>query len=96
MRFLATSLIGVAAADSLGRFTTPMWWMKIRTYELEVGEKMNSVVFGLSHEFLVSLGFLAGMLMSYFLLVNTLLYWPLLIGVILFGVFASAYVVRNE
>ncbi len=95
MRFLVSGLLEAATADVMGRFSTPMWWMKIRKYELELGETMDSVSFGLSHELLVSLGLMSGLLTGYFLMAATWGFWPILSAIIIFGVFAGAYMVSG-
>ena len=96
MRFLSGTVVVAGGADVLARMMTPMWWMKIRRYELNMGEKISSVVFGMSHEFLVTLGLLFGLVVSYCLLSFSGGLWALLIAPVLFGVWGSAWVIKDE
>jgi hypothetical protein len=61
MRFLTTSLSGVVTADILGRLLSPLWWMKIRRFELRFGGRSNAMVYASAHELLVAFGTVVGL-----------------------------------
>jgi len=69
VRFLSVLPLTVFASDIIHRTISPLWWMKIRRAALAAGETVDHLVFGLSWEWLLTAGYLAGLVASYLLLV---------------------------
>ena len=69
VRFSASSAIGLVVSDVTGKVMNPVWWMKIRRYELEIGERVEKMVFSVAHELMVSVGLLVGLMVGVWLLV---------------------------
>src|SRR3989338_1618397 len=74
-RFLAAVPVAVFASDIIHRTVSPLWWMKIRRSVLESGETANHLVFGIAWEWLLTAGYLLGLLASSFLLLASNLNW---------------------
>ena len=64
MRFLSKDIISVATSDAINRFFSPFWWMKIRRDELGIGEKYDSVVFSVAHEYIVTFSYIFTLILS--------------------------------
>lgn len=64
MRFLSKDLISVTTSDAINRFFSPFWWMKIRRDELGIGEKYDSVVFSVAHEYIVTISYIFTLILS--------------------------------
>lgn len=79
IRWLSVTPMSAAMADVIHHLTSPFWWMKIRRRELLWGKQMNSVVFGVVHEQLVTIGVVVGLVSSWVLMVISGYWWPVLL-----------------
>jgi MFS family permease len=96
LRFAASSTIWLIGADVTGKLMNPAWWMKIRRYELEIGERVEKMVFGVAHELMVSLGYLAGLVVCVWILTLSHGIWGLLALPAIGGIVVSAWLVRDD
>ena len=96
MRFLAKSPLWVSTSDVINRIASPPWWMKIKRQELLAGEKVDSLVFGAAHEYLVTLAFLIALPVGYAILIATNLSWPWLIPLAVLGTIIPTWLLRND
>ena len=96
MRFLAKSPFGAVSADVLNRVASPPIWMKIRRQELLAGEKIDSLVFGAAHEYLVTFAFISSLIIGFAILSISRGQWALLIIPAVVGTIIAAWVLRNE
>lgn len=96
LRFLSQTVMVAAAADLVGRFFSPMWWMKVRRYELQLGERIESTVFGVAHMIIESLGALTTLILGVWLLVIFHNMWVVLAVVASMGILISGWLVRKE
>lgn len=96
MKFLASAPAPVFAADIIHRTISPLWWMKIRRSILVAGETVDHLVFGLAWEWLVTVGFLAGLVACYLLLVAFNFNWLWLAVPAVGGVVGATVLMKNE
>lgn len=96
VRFLAAVPVTVFASDILHRTVSPLWWMKIRRSALAAGETANHLAFGLSWEWLLTAGYLAGLIISYFLLLISDLNWFFLVIPAVGGVVAATIFLKER
>jgi MFS family permease len=96
LRFALTTTMALITVDVTGKLMSPVWWMKIRRYELEIGERVEVMVFSVAHELMVSLGLVAGLLIGVWLLVMSGGNWWWLGVPAALGVLLSAWLVRRE
>jgi hypothetical protein len=96
VRFSVSSAIGLVAADVTGKIMNPVWWLKIRRYELEIGERVEKMVFSVAHELMVSAGLLIGLITGVWLLVLSGGQWSFLAIPAVLGILVSAWLVRKE
>jgi MFS family permease len=89
-RFVSPTPMMVVGADGFNRLVSPLWWMKIRRQALIVGEKVDSLVFAAAWEFLVTGGYLAGLILGFELLIISGGQWLWLAAPAALGVWASA------
>ncbi|MEA3355166.1 MAG: MFS transporter [Patescibacteria group bacterium] len=88
LRFLSLNLACVVGADSLNRLVSPFWWMKIRRKALIAGEKVGAMVFAAAWEWLVTAGYLGGLLIGFVILKLSDGQWlwlavPAIVGVVM-------------
>lgn len=95
-RFASPSVIPIIIFDSIARFSSPAWWMKIRRRELVAGEGVDSLVFGAAHEYLTTLGYLGGLLVSYLVLTLSGGVWAYLSIPGVVAIFYSTYLLRKK
>lgn len=95
-RFLAAIPITVFASDIIHRTVSPLWWMKIRRSALAAGETANHLAFGLSWEWLLTAGYLAGLLICYLLLVAFNFNWFWLVLPAVGGVAGATVLMKQE
>jgi hypothetical protein len=96
LRFAMKAAAGLVVVDVTGKLMSPVWWMKIRRYELEMGERVEAMVFSVAHELMVSVGLITGLLWGVWLLVLTDGNWWWLGVPAAMGVILSAWLVRRE
>lgn len=96
VRFLSRTLLTVGVADVLYRLISPVWWMKIRRYELAIGEHANRMDFAIAHELMITAGSLTGLVIGYLLLVIGNLNWYWLLFPALGGLFFSVLAVKDR
>ena len=95
-RFLSVVPAAVFASDIIHRTISPMWWMKIRRAALAAGETVNHLVFGLAWEWLVTAGYLLGLIISYFLLLTSGFNWVWLILPAVAGVVGATLLMKDD
>jgi hypothetical protein len=95
-RFMVASLAPLVTIDIASRMASPLWWMKIRRYELRKGEEMNSVLFGVAHELVLSYGVIMGIILSMGLMAWSGYEWEVLAVPAVFGVLLSGWLVRDR
>lgn len=96
VRFLSTVPAAVFASDIIHRTVSPLWWMKIRRSALAAGETANHLAFGLSWEWLLTAGYLAGLVACYLLLVAFNFNWFWLVLPAVGGVIGATLLIKNE
>lgn len=96
MRFLAQSVSTIVTADMLGRLLNPLWWMKIRRFELRFGERINSMVFGVAHELVTSVGIILGLFVGVILVLFSGGQWGWLLLPGIVGVLFSAWAAKDK
>lgn len=96
VRFLAAIPVAIFAADIIHRTVSPLWWMKIRRSALAAGETANHLVFGLAWEWLLTAGYLAGLLVCYLLLVVFNFNWLWLAVPAVGGVAGATVLMKKE
>ena len=77
-RFFSVTILGFIVSDVFNKLFSPLWWMKIRRQELVEGEKVDSLVFGAAHEYVVTAALLTMWLLCYVLMVLSNGNWGLL------------------
>lgn len=95
-RFLSATPLPAIGFSVVSRIFSPPWWMKIRRRELLVGEKTDSLVFGVFHEYIVTMSVILGWVVGYLILVVTKLQWQWLIIPAVFGIFVSVKKMKHE
>jgi hypothetical protein len=95
-RFLVVSPVGLAITDLAGKVMSPVWWMKIRRYELELGEREEATVFAVAHVLIMSGGMIGGLVMGVWLLAMTQGNWLVLAIPSVLGVLVSGYLVIKD
>jgi len=68
LRYMSHTMFLAAGVDSINRIASPFWWMKIRRSALVAGEKVKAVVFAAVWEWIVTGGYMVGLLMGYMVL----------------------------
>ncbi len=96
VRFLSAIPLTVSASDIIHRTISPLWWMKIRRSALAAGETVDHLVFGLSWEWLLTAGYLAGLVACYLLLVAFNFNWFWLVVPAVAGVIGATILMKNE
>ncbi len=85
----------VGITDMVGRFISPFWWMKLRRFEFEFGERHDRIVYSVVQEMLLSVGMLVGLALGVGLLVITANWvWIGIIGGV--GVLMSSWVMETH
>lgn len=95
-RFLAPIPAAVFASDIIHRTVSPLWWMKIRRAALAAGETVDHLAFGLSWEWLLTAGYLAGLVAGYLLLVAFNFNWFWLALPAVGGVAGATVLMKSE
>ncbi len=95
-RFLSKTFVAAAVSDIFNRIFSPPWWMKIRRRELVAGEEVDSLVFAVAHEYLVTFGLLIGWGLGYIILVITNMGWIWLAIPAVLGTLASTWILRKD
>ena len=86
----------VVSADVLGRLLNPLWWMKIRRFELKFGERINTLVFGVAHMLLESVGAITGLFVGVVLVLYSGGNWVWLLVPGVGGVVLSAWAAKDK
>jgi len=68
LRYMSHTMFLAAGVDSVNRMASPFWWMKIRRSALVAGEKIKAVMFAVVWEWMVTGGFLVGLVLGYVIL----------------------------
>ena len=95
-RFLSTTPFSAIGFTALSRLFSPPWWMKIRRRELFIGEKTDSLVFSVAHEYVVTFSVIFGWVVGYLILLLTKEQWSWLILPIITGIFVSVRKMKSE
>jgi len=94
-RFMSITPVGISISDAMNRVVSPAWWMKIRRYELVVGERVDSLVFGAAHEFVVTFGIVSGLIVGSLILIFTQ-QWMLLILPVFLGTTIATVILTKK
>ncbi len=95
-RFLSTTPFSVAISDVANRFVSPLWWMKIKRQEFLRGERADSVVFGVAHEYSISVGYIAGAALGAVVVFLGAAGWVWLSIPAVFASLYATFLMRNE
>jgi hypothetical protein len=96
LRFMALEPLTVLAADAGGRFLSPLWWMKIRRFGLNFGERINTLVFSVAYELLWTVGLMTGLFLGGMLVLMSGGVWAFVLVPAVGGVLLSAWAARNK
>lgn len=96
LRFMAQLPSTVLVADTLGRVFSPLWWMKIRRFELAFGERINTLVFSVAHELLWSLGIVSAVVLGGGVILVSGGTWAWMLVPAMGAVFVSAWAAKDK
>jgi MFS family permease len=96
VRFLSPIPAAVFASDIIHRTVSPLWWMKIRRAALAAGETVDHLVFGLAWEWLLTAGYLIGLVTCYLLLVTFNFNWLWLALPAIGGTIGATILMKSE
>ena len=95
-RFLSLSSLGIIVSDVVNRIVSPPWWMKIKRNAFAKGESIDSLAFAVAHEYVVTFGYTAGLVLGFIFLIVSNGYWAWLILPTVAGTVVATWIVKDE
>jgi MFS family permease len=95
-RFLSTTGGTAVVSELFNRIFSPLWWMKIRRQELVEGEKIDSLVFGVAHEYIVTFAYIFALILGYTILLAANGAWGWLALPTIIATLVTAIILKDD